>query len=559
MPLRRDFRPLIFALALLAITTLPYVIGFAQQNDQWRFSGSLFGVDDGNSYLAKMRFGGRGEWDFSLFYTTEPHTGAALVFLPYILPGQIAGRLVPETEPAHTTAILILWQLMRLAFDALYLWLLWRFISAFLAQRNARFAAFVMASIGGGIGWILPFIGGGLPPEFYIPEGFSFLIILGLPHLALARAAMLGGFLALFAAQRRSEKRAWIPYALLAGCCWLITGMSVPFYFGVIYVLLGMWGLLVWLRNRQFPTALFLRCLLAGLITLPFFAYYTLVFGQNQVFSVWSAQNQLPSPSPLVYLAAYLLPAIPAAAGAVYAWRRGRSETHWLLLIAWVAAAFTLVYLPINVQRRMLEGVIVPLSLLAACGLMNWAGERARRHIFAWIWVGATAIPAVLLLVGTLNTVLNPQMPVFRPAAEVAALEWLNRNAAPGDVILASFETGNAIPVYTHLRSFIGHGPETLEADRKALQVEALFSGTMTDEQRAALLAGGGCLQNFPDLCGDPLNWLIFGESERQMMAGGEDAFRRMLAREGWRQVYNADGWEIYERISSVGDQPPNP
>lgn len=548
-PNQRDFRPLVFALVLLILTTLPYVIGFVQQSSQWRFSGSLFGVDDGNSYLGKMRLGGRGEWDFSLFYSTEPHESAGLVFLPYIVPGQIIGRLVPETDPAYTPAMLVMWQMMRLAFDALYLWVLWRFISMFLSERNARFAAFVMASIGGGIGWLLPFLGGGLPPEFYIPEGFSFLIILGLPHLALARAAMLGGFLVLFAAQNRSEPRRWIPSALLAGGCWVITGMSVPFYFGVIYVLMGAWGLLVWLRTRHFPTALFLRCVLAGLVTLPFFAYYTLVFGQNQVFAVWSAQNQLPSPSPLAYLAAYVLLAIPAIGGAMYAWRQARSETRWLLLIAWSIAAFALVYLPINVQRRMLEGVVVPLAILAAVGLTRWAGERFGRRIISWVWVGATTLPAVLLLVGTLNMVLNPQLPVYRPAAEVTALEWLNRNSAPREVALASFETGNAIPMYTHLRSFIGHGPETLEADRKAGQVEALFSGTLTDEERATLFGGGGCLQNAPELCGDPLNWLIISESERQMMADGAVAFRQMLAREGWRQVYDADGWEIYERM----------
>lgn len=549
MPARRDFRALIFALALLTLTTLPYLIGFANQGDQWRFSGSLFGVDDGNSYLGKMRLGGRGEWDFSLFYTTEPHEGAALVFWPYLLPGQIVGRVMPETDPAQTAALLIAWQVMRLVFDALYLWALWRFIGAFLSERNARFAAFVLASIGGGVGWLLPFLGGGLPAEFYIPEGFSFLIVLGLPHLALARAAMLGGFLALFAAQRRAEARDWMPYALMAGICWVITGMSVPFYFGVIYVLLGVWGLLVWLRNRRFPTALFLRCVAAGLVTLPLFIYYGITFQQNQVFALWSAQNQLPSPPPLVYLAAYILLAIPAVKGAAHAWREGKQDARWLLLIAWPLAAFALVYVPINVQRRMLEGVIVPLAILAAVGLMVWAGAHWRRRMVAWGWVAAAAIPAALLLVGTLNAALRPQPPVFRPAAEVAALEWLNQHSSSGEVALASFETGNAIPVYTHLRAFIGHGPETLEAARKEALIAQFFGGELADQERRNLFAGG-CLEAAPELCGDPPRWLIFGEAERQSMAGGADAFRQMLANEGWRQVYDADGWEIYGRVS---------
>src|SRR5687768_17178571 len=89
---RREWRTVsLYALLLVFLTTLPYVLAWAGQGDAWRFSGFLFGIEDGYSYLGKMRLGVRGLWDFYLFYTPEPHAAAPLIFLSYILPGQLVG------------------------------------------------------------------------------------------------------------------------------------------------------------------------------------------------------------------------------------------------------------------------------------------------------------------------------------------------------------------------------------------------------------------------------------------------------------------------------------
>jgi hypothetical protein len=77
-------RTVAFALFIVLLTSIPYIIAWSKQDDQWVFSGALFGVEDGNSYLAKMRLGARGEWDFHLFYTPEQTEGASLMFLPYL-------------------------------------------------------------------------------------------------------------------------------------------------------------------------------------------------------------------------------------------------------------------------------------------------------------------------------------------------------------------------------------------------------------------------------------------------------------------------------------------
>ncbi|MBE0689446.1 MAG: hypothetical protein IH587_04920, partial [Anaerolineae bacterium] len=181
-------RVFVLAAVLIGLTMLPYIAGWVAQSGDRVFSGAVIGTEDFNSYIGKMRLGARGIWDFYLFYTPEPSDPVALVFLPYILPGQIIGRLISSIDPALTPALIATYHLMRIIFDLLLIGVLYRFIAEFLNSPSQRMSALILATLGGGFGWLLTFVNknwlGSLPPEFFIPEGFSFILLLSLPHLA---------------------------------------------------------------------------------------------------------------------------------------------------------------------------------------------------------------------------------------------------------------------------------------------------------------------------------------------------------------------------------------
>ncbi|MBL8154609.1 MAG: hypothetical protein JNM70_10530, partial [Anaerolineae bacterium] len=434
---RREWRGVfVLAAVLIVLTTLPYLIGWAQQGADWRFSGFLFGVDDGFSYLGKMRLGARGILDFYLFYTPEPHARAALVFLPYILPGWLVGRFVSEQDPALVAALTITFHLMRIVFNGLLIVVLYRFIAVFIRSRRARLLALLLATVGGGLGWLTSLtLGsdwlGSVPPEFYIPEGFGFLILLGLPHLALARAALLGGFLFLFRAL--DADRPWRD-ALAAGLCWCGVGLIVPFYLTVIYAILAAWGAAWWLTRRQFPLRLAVYGAAAAGLTLPLFAYFAWVFSANPVFAAWSAQNKLPSPHPLLYAVSYGPLVILAGIGLI-ATRHAVTPPARSLLIGWPLIVPVLVYLPmIAVQRRLAEAVIVPLAILAAAGL-----RVLRRRIGRWktrLVIVTLCLSSLLFSLGAFLNAFFVERPLFRPVAEIAMLDWLNQNIPVDGVVL---------------------------------------------------------------------------------------------------------------------------
>ncbi|MCH7480411.1 MAG: hypothetical protein IIC79_03345, partial [Chloroflexi bacterium] len=90
-----------FASVVMLITGLPYVIAIGAQGSEWVFSGFLFGIEDGNSYIAKMLDGYHGDWLFRTPYSTAPQDGA-VVFLPYLLLGKLA-----STSNLHLSSIVI--------------------------------------------------------------------------------------------------------------------------------------------------------------------------------------------------------------------------------------------------------------------------------------------------------------------------------------------------------------------------------------------------------------------------------------------------------------------
>lgn len=515
----------LFTVGLLFITTLPYLLAWRTQGDTWVFNGFLFGVEDGNAYLGKMRLGARGYWSFFLFFTSEPHTSVPLLYWPYLLPGQILGLMVGSDKPALFGWLIIVFHALRLIFNTVLIIVLYRFIAFFLDTPAQRFMALLLACFGGGLGWLLIIIGqsnllGALPPEFYIPEGFGLLVLLGLPHVALARALLLAGFLILLNARKPHS-------ALWAGLCWLGVGLCVSFYLVIIYALLGAWGLLVWLRHRRFPTQLALRGLLSGGLTLPLFFYYLIVFNQNAAFAQWSSQNLLPSPHPLHYMLAYGILAYLAWLGVQHYIPFNDASA---LLVTWVLMVPLLVYLPINVQRRLAEGILVPLAILATPAL----------HHLRWraALMGVLLMSSVLFLFGSSLGALNPSRPLYRPVAEMAALDWLNAHAEENAVLMGTPSTGNLVPARTNLRVFIGHGPETLYALDKEVLIQRFFANQLNEAERLELYKRYH------------IRYIFYGPLEREFAPDDEQP--------RWTSalslIYDHAGYQIYEVLPSCTD-----
>lgn len=472
-----------YSLVVILLTTLPYILAFSSEGDAWSFTGFVFGVEDGNSYIAKMLRGYAGDWLFFTPYTTAEQ-GGVVAFLPYLLLGRLAGGI--EIHRQH----IILFQAMRVVSIPFVVYATYRFISLFIDKLWWRRWATLLGTLGGGLGWITLILGqgavlGSLPLDFISPETFGFLSILGLPHLIIARGLLLLG-LVFYLEGRDDHRKAWV-----GGGCLLLLVFVQPLSVLVAYAAIGAHVLAVAIfglikKQRPMLGSWFRAAVRVSLPSLPVVIYLGFQFSLDPFLKAWTAQNRILSPHIAHYALAYGLVLIPAIFGARTIIQS--KKTTSLFPLSWVLISLVLAYFPYNLQRRLPEGSWVAWGILAAVGMMTLFREEKKRRIGGVILLALSVISSLVLILGGASVARKPSSPIFRPIEEVAAFVWLAQHAENGDHVLASFSTGNVVPAWAPVRVVIGHGPESVDLAHLAPQVEAFYTESASTQARQKFL-----------------------------------------------------------------------
>jgi hypothetical protein len=475
-----------FAWGMVIFTTLPYVIGFGVQGSAWRFTGFLFGVEDGNSYIAKMLSGAHGAWLFRTPYTAHPQNGI-LAFLPYILLGKLT------SPPGQHEQLVALYHLFRLGGVYACVWATYQFATLFLKRVIWRRVVTVLTTLGGGLGWLAP-LGlmslwhMGLPLEFYSPETFGFLALLGLPHLAWGRAFLLWGVYLFLDSQPFSKKlgKVFLTWNALA----LMQPLTVVIGWVVMAGYCGARTIHCWLNKRPSPDDLaslgWQQWFGVVAISSPIPVYTVLALYYDSYLRAWTAQNIILSPPVKDYLFAYG-PILFFSLGGIHKlWRSSiLFRLPALLLAVWAFLLPLLVYISHPLQRRMAEGGWVALVMLAGIWGENSGGIAERgRNVLLPLFL----LSALVFYVGALNQVTHPGRPLFRPSEEVRAFIYLAQNAPLGTVVLADDEVSNALPAWAPIHTLIGHGPESIGREYLATLIETLLKqGTGIEKVRSLI------------------------------------------------------------------------
>jgi hypothetical protein len=255
--------------------------------------------------------------------------------------------------------------------------------------------------------------------------------------------------------------------------------------------------------------------------------YNTIAFATDPYLRAWADQNRILSPLPPHYIVAYGLVLVPAAWAA---WRMVKSTSAaGLLLVGWMLVFPVLAYAPVNVQRRLPDGVWVALTVLAALACREWSASTKRLRLLGPTILLASLPSSLILLAGGVRASLHLEEPVFIPRAEAAAFEWLRDHGEVGAVVAAAYETANALPAWAPMRVVAGHGPETPSLAVLLPQVERLFEPATGDAAREAFLTEHG------------VRYVLIGPHEAAIgdwrPAGGSRYLR----------VYQESGYSIYQ------------
>jgi hypothetical protein len=462
---------LIVCLVLVTIN-LPYIYAWKNAGPDYQFTGFLLNPQDGNSYLAKMYEGWRGDLQFTLPYTADKGNGAFL-FLFYLWLGYLTRLLgIPLVVMFHVARVI----------SGLIMYLcLYRFLAHTFEQVHVRLFAFILAIIGSGMGWIA-LVFGKFTSDFWVAEAYPYLSVFSNPHFPLGLAVIL--LLFTFTRGRYSGLPNW-----LAGLLSLSLAIIMPF--GVVLALVILAGVLLWelfpSYRHLFRSITFQRLAWIGLGGLPVLAYDFLVTYQDPLLRAWNSQNQTPSP-PLWDLFVALCPVIILAL--IGLWMNKASQERSIrLLITWMILGFVLLYIPWGLQRRFILGYYIPISALAVAGLGALV-KRPRGYALAAILIMILAIPTNLVIgLSTLHASSTHDARIYLSQGEAEALQWISTNTPSDAVILAAPDTGLFIPAYTGRRVLYGHPYETVDAVHEKEKVTRFFSGKSTALERSDLLA----------------------------------------------------------------------
>ena len=519
----------IVAMIFLVSITVPYLYAAQAGGVDYVFGGFLLNPIDGNTYLAKIYQGWRGDWRFTLPYTAQPGEGAYL-YLFYLFLGHLARLLdLPLLWVFHVARVLgalVLLLALRdfLRFSGLPAhWLGW---------------AFALAALGSGLGW-LAFPAGIITADFWVAEAYPFLSSFVNPHFALGMALLLwillpvvdpaeaSGGEALDGAGHEQSVIEGRPNRnlpdWLAGLAALFLSILSPF--GVALALSVLAVLLIFSRDHLSRQRLLRRFAWVFICGVPLLLYDVWVVRTDPVLAGWNAQNLTPSPA-LWNVALSLSPALLLALVGGWQVIRRRSTSARTLLI-WAVLGMALISVPFGLQRRFMMGLFVPLVGLAGYGLQRMAGRPSRRTTMVAGLVVCLSVPTNLLLLGVAqHGVSTHDLLLYLTRGEAQAMAWIETNTAWDALVLCAPETGLFIPAHTGRRVLYGHPFETVDAEAQKAAVEQFYRSGDPAEAEEFLKA-------------QAVDYVFFGPRERLLGT--------LPVIPGLGLVYDSAGVQIYQ------------
>jgi len=478
---------------VVLIANIPYIFGYAVAPSDKLFMGDARSFIDTNTYIAWMHQAADGHFLFKDIYTTEPHD--RMLFHPlFFLLGNVSRLTGLSPLAVHSIA--------RVIFGFALLVFIYVFVSLFIEGNFRRSLAFVLVSLSGGFGWLQAFYGSDISSEMWFltgwVEGNTFMALYALPLFSASALMLLGVFYLMI----KSFESGRISYSIWAGilCFFLVSthffDALIVYPVLILYILVKFFLLRDWMRLLSDGKSFGIMFLVS--VISPLYNFWASMV--NPVFRehAWEAAITL-SPGFIWFVAFFgLLAALCVIGGAAVLFDTGdKLFMRRLFLVVWAFSVPLLIYSPISFQRRLIEGVHVPIAILSAIAIL-FLSERLR-----WDPKAAGAVFLALLIPGNFY-LLSKDMDYLRRNADLQsvagfldrdifeALKWLEENTGRDDVVLADYEIGNYVPAISGNTVFIGHSPETLNFWAKWDLVKMFFSGEADDNFRKEFLKGWG-------------------------------------------------------------------
>lgn len=483
-------------LAMLLITGLPYLYGYLSAPPGFVYTG-LHALSPGDIpiYYSYINQVSQGELLVKNLFTTEPQTlGTFNVW--WVLVGGLA--------KFFNLSIILVFQLVRLITIPIFIFFAYLFIAYFFSNPLQRKVALVFLLFSSGIGVYfassidLIDLQGTLsywwPIDLWLTESNTFNALYQTSHFVASITLTLLIFLLMFLAFERSK----LSYAVWAGVLSLAYFNFHPYYFPVIFGVLGLYLLLLIFQAQRLLWRQISYLALVFLISLPSVIYHIYLIFNSSVIAQRALQNVTLISPPIFIFLGYGFLWLGFGLGLLFLVKKQALNNKFVFLLFWLGVNVALIYSPFPFHSRYTQGLHIILVLFTVAGLFycfDWLKQKLNPKVFDF-WVNNPVLLGLLFLIlfspSTLYSVLRDiyffsvqtegvKTKLYLPQGVLEAIDWLGQQP-PGQVVLAADIPSKFTPGFSGQTVYLAHAHETLFFDAKTSYALLFFADNKNEQ-----------------------------------------------------------------------------
>lgn len=457
---------------VLLLSALPnlYTLFNTPKNTTYTFAHNY--IPDYYQYISFMKDGANGKI-LMTFRTSPDNFARKPVYLFYTVSGFIFSKIGVN--------LFIGYFALRIVFSFLkFLLLLYLLMQIFPKSPTLRKLAFFFVVFSTAFYQINPL-------AIYYPAVTSIdplVRAVFLPHDLLTMIFIILGAVFL---NRWLEEKGQKKDILVSGFCFLsatVTNPAMLTTFGSYFAVASVLYLIADLKNWK---KLLIGVAVIGLITLPVYLYYQILFTTTLPFS-WLLNNQ-GLVDYQIGLKEFIVVGGPILILAIFSIPKFFSRRDFLtkLIISWAFLPFILFqlygkYLPLSQERIFESGFYIPLAILGATTIYSLPKNYLK---------SLTVIVLLIFFLPYFYLSLTKHLQEYNgnyfnidvPNSTIEAFNWLDKNSPDESVVAAGYFTSNILIAFTHNKVVYGHDFSTYKGPKRFIENNIIYSNQSTESQ----------------------------------------------------------------------------
>ena len=515
-------------IGLALVTSAPHIAGLIYAGRSQVYLAHIpSNPADTAAYFSDIEQARQGHWLFANLLTSEPQR--AVIFHPvWLLLGWLAAVTTVSTPLAF--------QIGRLLALAGVVFLLYRWLATWCSGQGERWLILIVVATSAGFGWTvggLNFIGLQYlkaPIDLWVDEANTFHTLAHSAQFILSQAMIVAYLYLLW----RTVSSTGNKYRWWAGPLIATLGFIHPYDLITIAAVTVAWlsvRLMSGTDQARLKPATWIWLLATWAWAVPVVLYYQLAVLAQPAIRGWYQQMGSPSPSWPAWLMGLGLLVPLAAIGAV----TKRANMRGILL-TWIIVALALAYAPgLSIQRRLLNGIHIPIAIFAASGLW-WLAIKIPRRIVRQIILSAAVVflslTNIFFAVNSVRQVVTMPTDYYPPdisRGSFQAINWIKQSVPADDIVFSNVIMGNAIAGLAARRVVIGHGNQTINPQARLDDWKDFSAAATNPDARRAIIIRLGA------------KWLVWQAGDQQR--GG---YQPSLDRQ-WAKRFSAGDTSVYQ------------